>query len=233
MRLHRFFISFNYTDPEIKLRDANLIRQIQKVFRMKKGDHFILCDGLLNEATAEIAEIGKDELRAKILERNKNENELNARVMLYCSILKREHFEMVVEKAVECGVSEIIPIITQRTLKFGLNLGRLQKIAKEAAEQSGRGVIPLVRSISFFEKALSDAAQNDYNILFDFGGGEFKNIKEKIQNSAGIFIGPEGGFAREEIELAKRADIYITALGKLTLRAETAAIVGTYLIVQR
>ncbi len=230
MRLHRFFTEFNYNDSEVIIHDSELTHQLVNVFRMKKGDRLILCDGALHEVTTEIEEFGKDFFQAKVIERATNKNEPTIRVVLYCAVLKREHFEMVVEKAVECGVSEIVPMITERTIKSGLNLERLQKIAKEAAEQSGRGIIPIVHDIVLFEAALRDAKKNSENIIFDFGGDPLSSTEPAIKRTVGIFIGPEGGFSPEEVKNAEENDILIRSLGARTLRGETAAIIATYLV---
>ncbi|MBI2056094.1 MAG: 16S rRNA (uracil(1498)-N(3))-methyltransferase [Candidatus Sungbacteria bacterium] len=232
MKLHRFFMPFNYADAEVALHFADLAHQLQKVFRLGNGDRLVLCDGMRNEVVAEITELGKETVRADIIERTVNNNEPLISAALYLAILKRENFELAVQKAVEVGIAEIIPLTTQRTVKSGLNIERLQKIAKEAAEQSGRGIVPQVKNICTFESAVRSAAKQGSVILFDSSGDAIKRAVRKYAHSVGIFIGPEGGFAEEEVLLAKQNNFSIASLGKLTLRAETAAAVASYLIVQ-
>ena len=120
----------------------------------------------MNEAVAKILLLAKDKAELEILETIKNKNESENHVNLYCSILKKENFELAVQKAVEVGVKEIIPIITARTVKLGLNHERLNKIIKEAAEQSGRGVLPKLDEAIIFDEALKLAKENDLNLFF-------------------------------------------------------------------
>jgi len=132
-------------------------------------------------------------------------------------------------------VREIIPIICQRTVKTGLKYDRLQKIIKEAAEQSGRGIVPIMGKTTNFKKAIADASENNLNILFASSGvkllmSDINSLTQQENARAGIFIGPEDGWSEEEINAAKEAGFKIVSFGKLILRAETAAIVGTYLV---
>lgn len=233
MRLHRFIGEYNLNKDTLEITDLEIIKQIKSVLRLEIGDFLILCDGLGTEARVEIIEINKGEIKIKVLEKIEKENNLK-KVSLYLAILKKENFELAVEKAVEVGVSEIIPVITTRTVKTGLNADRLNKIIREASEQSGRVYLPQLSPIMKFEDAIEDGKKNEENIFFDI-----VDIKEPPRgsktsarkNSASIFIGPEGGFTEEENTFAKENNYEIISLGDLTLRAETAAIVATYKVV--
>ncbi|MBI5153544.1 MAG: RNA methyltransferase [Parcubacteria group bacterium] len=149
--------------------------------------------------------------------------------MLYCSILKRENFEWVAQKATEIGVGEIVPLVTQHTVKLELKEGRLKKIVQEAAEQSGRSVLPKLQIPMGFEQAVHEAKLNGTTLFFDVSGKEFDKKMIKDSEKVNIFIGPEGGWNEGEIEIAQKNKFIFVNLGKLTLRAETAAVVGTYL----
>ena len=262
MRLHRFIGKFDLNQNDLLIEDKELISQINKVLRLKSGDRIILSDGNSNEALAEIqnepAEKGRKfgktpgvkdaptpgveenfrprksgTLIIKIIERYKNESEPIKKVKLYCAVLKKENFELVVQKATEAGVSEIIPIITERTVKTNLNIERLQKITKEAAEQSGRGIIPILHEPIKFEQAIEQAKKNNQkNILFDKSGIPLLTTNYLLLTAVGIFVGPEGGFSESEVSFAKENGFQIASLGLLTLRAETAAIISTYIISQ-
>ena len=143
-------------------------------------------------------------------------------------VLKKENFEWAVQKAVEVGVKEITPIITARTVKLGLNKDRLKKIIKEAAEQSGRGILPKLNEAIIFDEAIKSAKENDLNLFFNIGG---KNVQHSMSNISkiGIFIGPEGGWDEEEIKKAQSSNGFtIVGLGKTILRAETAAVIASY-----
>ena len=170
MRLNRFFINENLKVWNITVTDKDFINQARNVLRLKIGDKLILCDGSLNEATAEIAKLNKESTELKILETGKNKNEPEKHVTLYCPILKKENFEWAVKKRWKIGVKEIAPIIAVRTVKFGLNYERLNKIIKEAAEQSGRGVLPILREPISFDEAVNQAkSANDLNLFFQAG----------------------------------------------------------------
>ena len=136
-------------------------------------------------------------------------------------------------KATEAGVAEIRPLVTARTVKTGLNLERLRKIVKEAAEQSGRGVIPGVSEPRPFAEAVQDAKKHSASLFFSTEA-RAKDISVEpcaADATVGVFIGPEGGWTREEEEEASRAGFVLSSLGSLTLRAETAALVSVYLAV--
>ena len=151
-KIHRFLLP------------ADLSHQIRDVLKMEAGEVVDLMDGQGMEARAKIistdgaVEVEIDSLRH-------NQSEPTIKVILYCAVLKKENFELVVQKATEVGASEIVPIISERTIKTGLKRDRLQKIVNEAAEQSGRGVVPTIHEAMTFKQALIDCARNDQNMI--------------------------------------------------------------------
>jgi 16S rRNA (uracil1498-N3)-methyltransferase len=231
MRLNRFFLEFNFNDKEIIIKNNDFINQVRSVLRMDLGDKLILCDGTSNEVLAKIISFGKNEIILENLEIMENKNEPARKVTLYCSILKKENFELVVQKAVEVGVYKIVPVISIRTVKTNIRPDRLNKIIKEAAEQSGRGIVPELTEAINFKDALNLCKNNDRNVLFDASGHNFKESEDSISHTLGIFVGPEGGWDDLEIDMARSTGLDIVSLGPLILRAETAAVVATYLAV--
>lgn len=234
MRLHRFIGEFNLSKSKLTISDKEIVNQILKVLRLKVGDEIYLGDGKENSALAKISAISKTGIEVQLSEVGKNESELPVYGILYCSILKRENFELVAQKATEIGIKEIVPIISSRTIKLNLREDRLEKIIKEAAEQSGRGELPILHKPMNFDDALTHSRANDLNIFCHPGGELLKDIKHAFQK-VGIFVGPEGGWdeAEEKVfaNLSTGAGHYkIANLGPLTLRAETAAIVATYAV---
>ena len=229
MRRHRFIGNFDLLKKKLRIDDKELVSQIRNVLRLKPGDEVLLADGKLNEARARIVNLKNDFLEVEIEEVFKNENEPKTNVILYCSILKRENFELVVQKATEIGVKEITPLLCARTVKLDFKHERLEKIIKEAAEQSGRGIVPTLCKPAKLEDALRSAEKNDLNVFFDAGGAKPDQKEFTWAKKIGVFVGPEGGWDPEEIELAKRHACKILNLGKLTLRAETAAIIASYI----
>jgi len=193
------------------------------------GDRIILFNGTGIEAEAEIKKFSKDKIEVEVLNIEKPEREPKIFVSLFCSILKKSNFELVVQKATEIGVKEIIPILCKNTVKTGVNLKRLEKIAKEATEQSKRITLPKIKKVLSFKEAIERAKNFDLKILFDISGKDFSLVK-KGAKSVAIFIGPEGGWDELEIEMAKKENFEILNLGKLNLRSETAAIVASFLV---
>lgn len=235
MRLHRFIGNFRLKSGDLKIEDKKLLNQLRSVLKLRIGEKMILGDGNINEGMAEIKEFGKDYIKVEVREISTNKNEPLRQVALYCAILKWENFELVVQKATEIGVGEIIPIVTGRTVKLNIRPDRLRKIIKEAAEQSGRGVVPTLRELLNFESAVENAKENGLNLFFDQSGQNDRHRKTGSQPDAvkkiGVFIGPEGGWTVKEVEMAKTVGFEVVSLGSTILRAETAAIVGSYLAI--
>ncbi len=232
MQLHRFIGDYDFSKKTLLVNDSELVNQLKNVLRLKSGSQVILVDNKLQEAVAEIKDFQKEAVEFEINAISKNEKEPATEVTLYCAIIKKENFELVVQKATEAGVSAIVPILTKRTVKLSLREDRLEKIAKEAAEQSGRGIIPTIHEVTDFKKALEQSKDYSANLFFKPGASLFN--QERLRNSGAkrvsIFIGPEGGWDDSEIEMAQMRDLKIVGLGGLTLRAETAAIIASYLV---
>lgn len=228
MKIHRFIGGFDLNKSEFEIT-GDIAGQIIRVLKLKTGEKIELCDGKSISAVANIYKIEKNKVMVKIEEILENKK-IEKKVVLFCSVLKKENFEMVVQKATECGVIKIVPIISVRTVKTGLNLERLKKIAKEASEQSGRITIPEISETISFEKSLGLIKKEELNILFDISGEKYPCVSENNSPLTNIWIGPEGGWTPDEIEKAKNLNFKIFSLGPLTLRGETAAIVATYLL---
>lgn len=227
-KLQRFIKNIDLSERNIRIEDPDLLNQIKNVFRLGIGDRIIIADGKGVEGTCEIKGISKGGIDIVVLEVARNLISNNEPV-LYCAILKKENFEFVVQKAIECGIGKIIPIITDRTVKLNLNFERLNKIAKEAAEQSGRADMVEIYPPIKFEEAIKTANSN-LNIFFDIKGEPIMEILRKKSESVAAWIGPEGGWSASEMDLAQKHNFKIASLGKTTLRGETAAIVASYLI---
>ena len=231
MRLHRFIGDFDFSNEHLTISDAETVNQMKNVLRLDAGDKLILGNGKGDEAEATIQSIDKKEIVLSLDEIYKNETEPRHAVMLFCSILKKENFELVAQKATEIGIARIVPVISDRTIKQNIDRKRIMKIIKEASEQSGRGKMPELSETLSFEQAVAHAGLSGESILFD-GSGESAGLAGHMSHPASFFIGPEGGWTESEIALARSAGLAIRTLGKLTLRAETAAIVSSYLLVQ-
>ncbi|MFH1188426.1 MAG: 16S rRNA (uracil(1498)-N(3))-methyltransferase [bacterium] len=197
--------------------------------RLNKGDVFILSNGKGDDARVRLVTLKKEYGEVVIEEVSQNTKDPGKHVFLYCSLLKRENFELMVQKTTESGVYTIIPIISERTVKQRIRYDRVERIAKEAAEQCGRSVVPVITETIEFETALQALSRYDDAILFDATADDVCFKEHKIKRIA-IFIGPEGGWDEEEVCQAREAGCRIVTLGMRTLRAETAAIVATFLV---
>ena len=221
-----FFEKVSGETVEITGENAN---HIVSALRMKVGEKLTLCDDGRNYE-CELVEIGKGTAKAKVLDCNMNYSEPDVKITLYQCVPKGNKLEMVIQKAVELGVDEIVPVLSSRCVsrpdekKAKKKNERYQKIALSACEQSGRGKIVEVKEQIDFKSAVKQVKDSDLCILFYEGGGKpLKEIvdKEKHKNIS-IFIGPEGGFSDDEVALLQENGAETATLGKRILRTETA-----------
>ncbi|MBU6142063.1 16S rRNA (uracil(1498)-N(3))-methyltransferase [Patescibacteria group bacterium] len=226
MKLHRFFIAPGMIEGGmIRIDDAGILHQMKDVLRFKPNDTVVFLDGTGKEYEAVIAELAPKFLRADITETRENKNEPALRITLYQSLCKKDKFEWIVEKGTEVGVTAFVPVQASRSEKLGLNRERAERILQEAAEQSERGIVPSLGETLSVAEAL-DAAQGE-KILLD-GSGEsihtfdFRHSTDRLN----LFVGPEGGWAPEEIALAREKGARIVSMGPRVLRTETAGMVA-------
>jgi 16S rRNA (uracil1498-N3)-methyltransferase len=229
MRQHRFFIreTLHNTGQRLHLTDAEIVHQVTRVLRLTTGDTVILCDNAGHEAVARLVARDSKSVDMMLEHMAASSREPQPQITLYCALLKRDNFELVVQKTTEIGVSRIVPLLTEHVVKQGLRPDRLAKIIKEAAEQSGRGRLPVLEEPMTMPAALEQAQHNDENFFFDSSGQPLPEMIFSGKN-IGIFIGPEGGWSEDEINQARASALSIVSLGALTFRAETAAIVASY-----
>jgi len=176
MRLHHFIQkNLNLSEEKINLQDKEICNQIKNVLKLRVGEKIILCNGSGEEVVVKILNFDEG-INCEVEERKKNSDADEVEINLFLSILKKDNFELVVQKAAELGVKKIIPIISSRTIKTNLNPDRLKKIAKEAAEQCERTDIPEIEEIIKF-KDVVDLKKGELNILFDRNG--IKSLPEK------------------------------------------------------
>lgn len=233
MRQHRFITAVEKKENEVVIKNKTVVNQVKNVLRLKLGDIIVICDGKSQEWEVVIKNITPKELSGKIVnDKIKKDEEKN--IALYMSVIRKEKFEWVVEKATEIGVSHIVPMITARTLRKNLPLERLGRVAKEAAEQSERGIVPVIESLRTFKEVVGTLTKEGTNILCDMQGKEKLNInsKKEKKKKINILIGPEGGWSDEEKQQAKEAGIERVSLGNRPFRAETAAIIATWVFCQ-
>ncbi|MFM2384097.1 MAG: hypothetical protein RIQ72_669 [Candidatus Parcubacteria bacterium] len=241
MRLHRFYISPKNLDhlvfeQEIALNYdefGTLLHQWRDVFRYKTGDRVYVFNEQIGEWLLEFISIDKKHGAVlKTIEQEKvaSVSKPHRDITLYMSVIKNSNFDLVVEKTTELGVTRIVPVKTERTIKSNLNFERLNRIAIEATEQSGRIAPPVIDEVASLETAIHNALDNQGQKNVYFGhissekGSQSEEAKEGGSKPVAVFIGPEGGWTDQEVDLFLGSGILPIALGQFVLRAETAAI---------
>lgn len=226
----KFFVDA-VTGSELLL-DGEDARHINRSLRMRVGDTLMLSDGTGTDYGCAITEMSRETVRLSVCYSQPAESEPTLAVTLYQGVPKGDKMEDIIQKAVELGVTRIVPVLTKRCVSrpdaksAGKKNQRYQKIALEAAKQSGRGIIPSVQPMTDFRQAVR-AASEEIKILFYEGGGTpLTHILHDCPKpaSAAIFIGPEGGFEREEAEAICAAGGVTATLGKRILRTQTAPV---------
>lgn len=219
---HRFYSQEKLGPKNSKLITRGpLMNQLKNVFRLVKGDKVILFDSSGSDFTAVIEAYEKDAVSLSILETHANTVKPARDIYLFASIIKKDNFEWVVQKATELGVSHIVPIMSERSEKKNLNIERLQKIIIEASEQSGRALLPTLSEILDLESALTKYAHVP-SIAWDIQAPKF--VSQDLIGVVGAYIGPEGGWSVNELEMFSKHNIKTQSLGPQVLRAETAVV---------
>lgn len=225
MKIHRFYFPHHISEDSLSITNKDLVHQLTRVLRLSQGEHIELFDGSGNCSEVEITLVSKNTIEVSVI-KNTFTQPPKKHVALFFSILKKENTEYAIEKAVEVGVSEIIPIINSRTVKTDIKHERISSIIKEATEQSGRTYIPVLHDKMDFVNALDHAKKHfERVVVFDPRGTQFQSSDEK---SVAIFVGPEGGFTQEELLLAQSKKCEVASLPTHVLRGETAAIISVY-----
>ncbi len=228
MRLHRFYINPEQTELEhaFWFKDEHLRHQWQKVLRLRQGDQVVLFDGVQHERLYRLVRIKPDAIKLELV--TEFERKLPARqIYLFFSLLKKDKNEWLLQKCTELGVRTFVPILAERCERTVLsqnNAERWEKIVTEAAEQCGRSDIPHIRDPLSLETALTDYKDKAALAVADETLSKNKDQLSAAEGAVGVFIGPEGGWTSEELELFTQAGVNHLSLGNLTLRAETAAI---------
>jgi 16S rRNA (uracil1498-N3)-methyltransferase len=218
------------TGEQIALQSREA-RYILAVLRLGPGDEVTVFDGAGNEYRTELAEGDEGGMYLAIQEKLRPERESPLQITLGQALLKGERMKFVIQKATELGAARIIPVVTSRTIPLvegereSLRIERWQRIAQEAAKQSGRTMVPQIETIQEFPDFLAKSAGARV-MLWEGEPAPLREVVKKINAQAGItlLIGPEGGFAEEEVTAAQAQGFLVAGLGQRVLRAETATL---------
>ena len=231
----RFFVNPSQVGEDSIIIQGNDVNHIRNVLRMRPGDELSLSDGQGTDYFCRIQSMERDVIRLSIENSWKSYVELPVRLYLFQGLPKGEKMELIIQKVVELGAYEIIPVRTNRAIvkldakKEAKKIARWQQIAESGAKQSGRGMNPAVKPVMGLAEALAYAKSLD-GILIPYEKAEgIKKTREIIaglkgKKSVGIFIGPEGGFDEAEVEAAMAAGAVPVTLGRRILRTETAGL---------
>lgn len=233
--MHHFFVSPNQIDDKYVTITGGDVNHIKNVLRMKVDEELLISNGQDKDYYCKIEAISDDEIKALILDEEFEGTELPTELYLFQGLPKSDKMELIIQKAVELGVKEIIPVATKRCVvklddkKEASKIKRWQAISESAAKQSRRTIIPEISSVMSFKEAINRAKEFELGII---PYENFKDMKEtkdvlsKVQKGIkiGIFIGPEGGFEESEVQYALDNGIHPISLGKRILRTETAGL---------
>ena len=235
--MYHFFSSpENIDGKQVRITGPD-VNHIKNVLRMKTGEELLVSDGAGTDYTCAVSVISDDEILCDITGEGTSLTEPSVKFYLFQGLPKADKFEHIIQKSVELGVYEIIPVQTARSIvkyddkKARAKNERWQKISESAAKQSRRGIVPRVRDICTFDEAVryvSDEANGISMSIIPYENFKDMNATREILSgirpgmSVAIFVGPEGGFEEEEAALANAAGIRSISLGNRILRTETA-----------
>jgi len=230
----RFFVN-NINENNVII-EGNDALHIRKSLRMNVGDVLtVCCNGI--DYSCEISEINTEKILLKVLFFNKSESEPNINLTLYQAIPKSDKLELIIQKAVELGVTQIVPVLTRRCISrpsekdFQKKLLRYNKIAESASKQAGRAIIPEVLPMINYSNAIEAMKKDDVSIVFyESGGLRLNEMNFSDKKNISIMIGSEGGFDDLEISEAQKNGIETVWLGNRILRCETAPITAISLL---
>ena len=242
--MQRFFVTPDQVgEDKIRIQGSD-VNHMKNVLRMRPGEEVMVSDGNNCQYRCRVEDYPEGEAVLAILEAGLVDTELPSRIYLFQGLPKQEKMELIVQKAVELGVCQVIPVQTRRCVvkldakKAAKKVQRWQQIAESAAKQAGRGYIPAVSEVMTFQEALAFSETLDIRLIpYELADGMegTRKILDGIRpgQSVGIFIGPEGGFEKEEVSRAVEAGAMPITLGKRILRTETAGIAVLSILMYR
>ena len=232
--MYHFFVSEEQISGENAYIEGSDVNHIANVLRMKPGEELLISVKGDWDYLCKIVDIETDRVNLKVLE-SMEQRELPVNITLRQGMPKSDKLEMIIQKAVELGVSEIIPVKTKRVVvkidekKVDTKVNRWNAIAESAAKQSKRSIIPKVHEPMSIDNALEIVKDFGVKLIpYENADGIDKTRKildnmDKTKNIA-VFIGPEGGFEESEVERIKNSGFEVITLGKRILRTETAGL---------
>lgn len=221
MHRHRFYIPSR--DKSILIQSE--YHHIVDVLRYKEGDEIILFDGKGNEYTGKIESIDRKKKQVKVSIEKSSKEEIARPLVLVQALIRSNNMDIIIQKATELGVTHIYPVITKNSIIKKGRIDRWQKIVEEACKQCGRNWLPFIDKVWDLEEAVNSLDWVE-NKLVCTPDPRAKNLRDIAENAgpSGVMIGPEGDFTKEELVLVCSKGWMPIRLGRVLLRAETAAV---------
>ncbi len=237
--MHRFFVQPESVQAGEIHFSPETSRQISHVLRLRAGSRVMVLDNTGFEMLTDLVEVNDGECVGRIVQKDQCKTEPQTKLLMILSLTQREKFEWMLQKCTEVGASAFLPMITSRSLSqkksdVSSKYARWHTILKEAAEQSGRGIIPELKEAEKFNDVLKNIPA-EYSLCLMAWESEHQKklddlLREHRAEKIAVMIGPEGGFAEEEVKQAAGAGFQPVTLGKRILRMETAAVVAAALV---
>jgi len=227
--MHRFFVEYKINSDQVEISDKNDVKHIVRALRVQIGEKLEICDLNGQEYVVEVESLD-DTVLCRVLKKNEVSRESLVKVDLIQGLAKGSKMETIIQKCVELGVRDIVPLNTKRVIvKLDSKgekkkLERWQKIADEAAKQSKRSYLPQIKEMVHINDLPSLLDNYDLVIVaYELESSRsLKTILKDEYKNIAIIIGPEGGFETEEIDLLVNHGVHSTSLGPRILRTETA-----------
>lgn len=232
--MYRFYVEKEQINGEKLHITGGDVNHIKNVLRLEIGDWVVACDGSGRDYVSRIQALESDQVILQVEKIQATGTELPVKITLFQGLPKKDKMELIIQKAVELGVYEIVPVMMKRCVvrlqeekKIRRKQERWKAIAEAAAKQCDRGIIPAVHAPVTMGQAFDIARGIEYNMIpYELQDGiemSREIVDEACRHaSIGIFIGPEGGFEAEEVQQAVERQIHPLTLGKRILRTETA-----------
>lgn len=232
--MHQFFVEDHQVGKDFITITGKDVHHIRNVLRMSQGEVVRISSTGGRNYRCRVLEVADEFVQMDILDSEVSGTELSGRILLFQGLPKGERMEYIIQKTVELGVTEIIPVAMRYCVvklegsRAGKKISRWQTIAENAAKQSKRSVIPKIHPVMSFPEAAACASGCDRCLVPYENERGMEATREALSSlrgakSVSLFIGPEGGFAPEEIEILRR-DMQVISLGRRILRTDTAAI---------
>lgn len=245
MTAPRFFVPPEWIKGEQVSLTDEVAHRLRNVLRMKQGESVIVLDGSGIEREVLLERVARNVAMGRVVEERRSPAEPFTRITLYQGVLKASRFEFALQKGVEVGISRFVPLIAERCVVSSVEdaSGKVERwgsIVRQAAEQSHRGMLPTLEPATLFTQACQKARMSSALGLIPWEEEEEASLRDVLaaverpggaaEMNVALFVGPEGGFTREEVKMARGYGIRPVSLGPRTLRSETAGVIAAAII---